>query len=124
MQPSSHLLHHFTGLPKHDIAEGCSQILRPFRLTKQRAQRCRQHCCFASSEVIPCCLGSITETISDCATLNFVLIPQVSGRKPKLVGMGGCGLDMLAQVAAFPEPDTKSRTEQMEVGDSIALQST
>lgn len=30
--------------------------------------------------------------------------------------MGGCCLDTLAQVATFPEPDTKLRTERMEVG--------
>ncbi|GAB4822038.1 hypothetical protein N2152v2_009084 [Parachlorella kessleri] len=33
----------------------------------------------------------------------------------KVVGMGGCGVDYLAQVAAFPQPDAKLRTEQLEV---------
>ena len=117
MQASFQLLQHMEGLPKRLVADGCLQLPRPITLTRQRAQRCRQHCYSTSSEVIPCC--TITEVISECSTLRFVLVPQVPGRKPKLVGMGGCGLDMLAQVAAFPEPDTKTRTEQMEVGDSI-----
>ncbi len=29
--------------------------------------------------------------------------------------MGSCGLDYLAQVAAFPQPDDKLRTERLEV---------
>lgn len=37
-------------------------------------------------------------------------------RKPKIVGLGSVGLDYLAQVAAFPKPDEKLRTKQMEVG--------
>ena len=35
--------------------------------------------------------------------------------KLKVVGLGSAGLDYLAQVAAFPKPDEKLRTEQMEV---------
>ncbi|KAA6416772.1 MAG: carbohydrate kinase [Trebouxia sp. A1-2] len=35
-------------------------------------------------------------------------------RKPKIVGLGSVGLDYLAQVAAFPKPDEKLRTKQME----------
>lgn len=34
--------------------------------------------------------------------------------KLKVVGLGSAGLDYLAQVAAFPKPDEKLRTEQME----------
>ena len=34
---------------------------------------------------------------------------------PKVVGMGSCGLDYLAVVTRYPEPDTKLRTEQLEV---------
>jgi sugar/nucleoside kinase (ribokinase family) len=37
------------------------------------------------------------------------------GSGPKVVGMGSCGLDYLAQVAAFPRPDDKLRTENLEV---------
>ncbi len=37
-------------------------------------------------------------------------------KKPKIVGLGSVGLDYLAQVAAFPKPDEKLRTKQMEVG--------
>ena len=37
------------------------------------------------------------------------------GSGPKAVGMGSCGLDYLAQVAAFPRPDDKLRTENLEV---------
>lgn len=36
-------------------------------------------------------------------------------RLQKVVGMGSCGLDYLAQVAAFPQPDEKLRTEHLEV---------
>ena len=36
-------------------------------------------------------------------------------QRPKVVGLGGVGLDYLAQVAAFPKPDEKLRTEKMEV---------
>ncbi|KAK9845779.1 hypothetical protein WJX81_002155 [Elliptochloris bilobata] len=32
----------------------------------------------------------------------------------KVVGMGSCGRDYLAQVAAFPQPDDKLRTERLE----------
>ena len=40
--------------------------------------------------------------------------------KPKVVGLGSVGLDYLAQVARFPKPDEKLRTEKMEViGDDI-----
>ena len=40
----------------------------------------------------------------------------VSTKAPvKVVGMGSCGLDYLAQVAAFPEPDDKLRTTALEV---------
>lgn len=35
--------------------------------------------------------------------------------KPKVVGLGSVGLDYLAQVARFPKPDEKLRTEKMEV---------
>ena len=40
---------------------------------------------------------------------------HVSQARPKVVGMGSCGLDYLAQVAAFPQPDDKLRTERLEV---------
>ncbi len=33
----------------------------------------------------------------------------------KVVGVGSCGLDYLAVVARYPEPDTKLRTETLEV---------
>lgn len=33
----------------------------------------------------------------------------------KVVGVGSCGLDYLAVVARYPEPDTKLRTENLEV---------
>jgi hypothetical protein len=42
-----------------------------------------------------------------------------SGREKKkktaVIGLGSCGLDYLAVVAAFPKPDDKLRTEKMEV---------
>ncbi len=34
---------------------------------------------------------------------------------PKVAGMGSCGLDYLAAVAAFPKPDEKLRTTALEV---------
>lgn len=33
----------------------------------------------------------------------------------KVVGVGSCGIDYLAAVAAFPRPDEKLRTQQLEV---------
>lgn len=33
----------------------------------------------------------------------------------KVVGCGSCGVDYLASVAAYPRPDEKLRTEQLEV---------
>jgi hypothetical protein len=33
----------------------------------------------------------------------------------KVVGMGSCGVDYLASVAAYPRPDEKLRTETLEV---------
>ena len=33
----------------------------------------------------------------------------------KIVGMGACGLDYLAEIAQFPEPDAKLRTESLRV---------
>jgi hypothetical protein len=35
-------------------------------------------------------------------------------RTIKVVGMGSSGQDLLAQVAAFPSPDEKLRTEKFE----------
>lgn len=34
----------------------------------------------------------------------------------KLVGMGGCGVDYVAQVASYPRANDKLRTEKLEVG--------
>eukprot|EP00884_Botryococcus_braunii_P008294 jgi/Botrbrau1/17466/Bobra.0054s0053.1 len=39
---------------------------------------------------------------------------QPEGNKTKVIGMGSCGLDYLAQVASFPSPDDKLRTERLE----------
>ena len=36
-------------------------------------------------------------------------------KKKTVIGLGSCGLDYLAVVAAFPKPDDKLRTEKMEV---------
>ncbi|KAG2424569.1 hypothetical protein HXX76_014449 [Chlamydomonas incerta] len=36
------------------------------------------------------------------------------GKRIKVVGMGSCGVDYLASVAAFPRPDEKLRTETLE----------
>jgi DNA replication protein DnaC len=49
---------------------------------------------------------------SCCSAAERTNEPQ----KPKIVGLGSVGLDYLAQVAAFPKPDEKLRTKQMEVG--------
>ncbi|KAJ9528646.1 hypothetical protein QJQ45_020380 [Haematococcus lacustris] len=39
-----------------------------------------------------------------------------AGARPlKVVGMGSCGVDYLASVAAFPKPDEKLRTDRLEV---------
>lgn len=32
-----------------------------------------------------------------------------------MVGVGSCGLDYLAQIATWPKPDDKLRTESLEV---------
>lgn len=39
----------------------------------------------------------------------------------KVVGVGGCGVDYLASVAAYPRPDDKLRTEKLEVRSAVAL---
>ncbi|KAK9822274.1 hypothetical protein WJX74_002061 [Apatococcus lobatus] len=75
-------------LQRTHFLRGSLQLLKTARHGLHKQQRCRQLCLSVSS--------------------------KAGHGKPKLVGMGGCGLDMLAQVATFPEPDTKSRTEQME----------
>ena len=49
---------------------------------------------------------------SCCSAAERTNEPQ----KPKIVGLGSVGLDYLAQVAAFPKPDEKLSTKQMEVG--------
>ena len=36
-------------------------------------------------------------------------------KKKIVIGLGSCGLDYLALVAAFPKPDDKLRTEKLEV---------
>ncbi|KAG2448408.1 hypothetical protein HYH02_006300 [Chlamydomonas schloesseri] len=36
------------------------------------------------------------------------------GKRIKVVGMGSCGVDYLASVAAYPRPDEKLRTEKLE----------
>jgi len=46
---------------------------------------------------------------------------QAGSAPAKVVGMGSCGLDYLAQVAAFPQPDEKLRTERLEVRHSLRL---
>lgn len=38
-------------------------------------------------------------------------------KRKKVVGLGGCGLDYVAHISAFPEPDAKLRTEKLEVSD-------
>lgn len=48
-------------------------------------------------------------------SLTAFATQNVSQARPKVVGMGSCGLDYLAQVAAFPQPDDKLRTERLEV---------
>lgn len=40
--------------------------------------------------------------------------PQVQAG-PKIVGFGLCCMDYLAQIATYPEPDAKLRTERLEV---------
>lgn len=35
-------------------------------------------------------------------------------KQPIVVGTGGCGIDLLATVAKYPEPDTKLRSEAFE----------
>lgn len=50
--------------------------------------------------------------------LTHALSTQVASSFPtpvKIVGMGSAGVDYLAQVAAFPQPDEKLRTERLEV---------
>ncbi len=44
---------------------------------------------------------------------------QAGSAPAKVVGLGSCGLDYLAQVAAFPQPDEKLRTERLEVLPSL-----
>lgn len=50
---------------------------------------------------------------------HHTLIPQGCAcplpSPPRVVGMGGVGVDYLAAVAAFPQPDDKLRTEALEV---------
>jgi hypothetical protein len=41
-----------------------------------------------------------------------------SGLPPKVVGLGSLGLDYLATVSHFPEPDEKMRTEELQVRGS------
>ncbi len=38
------------------------------------------------------------------------------GPGTKVVGLGSLGMDYMAAVAAFPKPDEKLRTENLEVG--------
>jgi sugar/nucleoside kinase (ribokinase family) len=40
--------------------------------------------------------------------------PPAAPRGPKVLGVGSAGVDYLAQVAAFPAPDAKLRTERLE----------
>lgn len=54
-------------------------------------------------------------TLSVPVGYSYLLLWLCSGQKWKVVGMGSCGIDYLAQVAAFPDPDSKLRTEQLEV---------
>ena len=52
------------------------------------------------------------------STLITVLALQVRSdleAGQKVVGVGSCGLDYLAVVAKYPEPDTKLRTKNLEV---------
>ena len=61
----------------------------------------------------------ITVAARQMAPIRCLSSPEPSltaSRKPIIVGLGSVGLDYLAQVAAFPKPDEKLRTEKMEVG--------
>lgn len=67
-----------------------------------------------------CCLRLValsrTESDPHDADSMFASLWQTNGALgPKVVGLGSLGMDYLAQVAKFPKPDEKLRTESLEV---------
>jgi len=55
--------------------------------------------------------------LKTCHFLTVLSVPPQDGPLPhpiKVVGMGSAGIDYLAQVASYPKPDEKLRTERLE----------
>ena len=67
------------------------------------------------------CKRRLEQSAFTCTCQRRHLAPQASTadalteRRPKIVGLGLACWDFLAQVAAFPKPDEKLRTQKMEV---------
>ena len=68
-----------------------------------RYKRCLEHSAFTST--CQCRSSPAQASTADAST----------ERRPKVVGLGLACWDFLAQVAAFPKPDEKLRTQKMEV---------
>ena len=64
--------------------------------------------------------GQATSHVACTSGLHHLQATGDADRRTKVVGMGSCGLDYLAQVSAFPQPDEKLRTEHLEVTPSLA----
>lgn len=82
---------HFGQATISHIRHPCGQATESHMLQNKIGRVLRLHCC-ASPDQAP-----------------------KNSSKPKVVGLGSVGLDYLAQVARFPTPDEKLRTEKMEV---------
>ena len=96
------------------------------RISSRRTRACHEHEAVltgirgqGSLHVVKCALTcSLTDPQCPRQRSRILCCALSSGEaqeKAKVVGLGGVGLDYLAQVAAFPKPDEKLRTEKMEV---------
>lgn len=69
----------------------------------------------ASQRSIPTPTATATKTRATSTQYGDSGSGREKKKKTAVIGLGSCGLDYLAVVAAFPKPDDKLRTEKMEV---------
>ena len=93
----------------HNASAGAwrSEKVIPRPLPRPRLLKGPQYTRSMRSEACVCSQGAVA---SAAATSN-----DHGTAPPKVVGLGSCGLDYLAAVAAFPKPDEKLRTIALEV---------
>ena len=75
--------------------------------------------CCALQAAITVSLTLATRQVNNGSYLQG--LERLMPTEAKVVGMGGCGVDYLAQVACYPKPDAKLRTEQLEASMMLRI---